>query len=72
MKSNVGGTDRTVRVVVGPVLAVLGSLVLAGVIAINPIVGGSLLLIGVVLLVTGLTRRCFINRVLGVDTASNR
>lgn len=72
MEPNVGGTDRTVRVIGGPILAILGLLVLVDVIAINPVVGGVLLVIGLVLLGTGLTRRCIINRVLGVDTASKR
>ena len=72
MEPNVGGLDRTARIIVGPIVAIIGILILIGEVALNPIVGGGLLVVGAVLLATGLTRRCILNRVFGVNTASKR
>jgi hypothetical protein len=68
MEQNVGGLDRTARLVVGPILAVVGILILLDVVATSPLLGGALILVGAVFLVTGLTQVCIINRVLGINT----
>ena len=74
MEPNVGGVDRTVRLVLGLVLLVLGVAGYAGLVwvAVGPLpqflTSVLLALLGAVLLVTGLTRQCPINRLLGVDT----
>lgn len=69
MDQNVGGVDRTARLVIGPLLVVAGIAVLLGVVAGGQILGGVLIAAGAVLLATGVTRRCVINRLLGVDTS---
>ncbi|MGM0398857.1 MAG: YgaP-like transmembrane domain [Halobacteriota archaeon] len=71
MEINVGSTDRSVRIVLGALLAVLG---LAGILdlwAANVVVAAVLTLVGVVVLGTGLTRRCLLYKPFGIDT-SNR
>jgi len=75
METNVGGLDRTVRLVLGVLLLAVGVLGYAGVVrvAVGPLPQALtsivLVLIGLVLLVTGLTRKCMINSLLGVNTA---
>ncbi len=74
MEKNVGGNDRTTRLVLGSVLGTVSLAALAGILglAVGPlstgVVAAVLGLIGLVLLVTGLTRQCVINRVLGLNT----
>jgi hypothetical protein len=68
MERNVGNLDRTTRLAVGVVAALAGLLVLLDVVGGGPLVGGALLVVGVVALVTGLTRRCLAYRLLGVRT----
>jgi uncharacterized membrane protein HdeD (DUF308 family) len=68
MERNVGGLDRTVRLVVGPLALLAGLGVFADLLPANPLVGGALLVVGVVLTVTGVTQRCLLNRLLGIDT----
>ncbi|QPV64176.1 DUF2892 domain-containing protein [Halosimplex litoreum] len=68
MKSNIGSTDRTVRLVVGTVLAVSGVAVFAGVSSLGPVVGGVALLLGAVLLGTALANVCLLYELVGVDT----
>lgn len=75
MARNVGGVDRTARLVVGAVLVLVGIAGYAGkvVLAVGPVpqalasvvVG----LVGAILLVTGIVRWCPLNRLLGVNTA---
>ena len=68
MEANVGTTDRSVRLVVGAVLALAGITGFAGLWGANTIVAALLVLVGVVLLGTGLTRQCLLYRPLGIDT----
>lgn len=68
MEQNVGGFDRTARLVAGPILAVVGLLIVADIVSAALPLGAALLLVGAVLLGTGLTQRCIINQVLGVNT----
>lgn len=68
MEQNVGGNDRTARLILGPILAVVGILILVDVVSLSPLVGGGLVLVGAILLVTGLTRVCILNRLFGINT----
>ncbi|WP_254767318.1 YgaP family membrane protein [Salinilacihabitans rarus] len=68
MKKNVGGFDRTWRLVVGPVLIVVGVAALAGVVAIGTVPAAVALVAGAVVLATGLLRTCVLSRLLGIDT----
>ena len=68
MNPNVGGLDRTARLVVGPLALLAGLGVLVDVLPAGSLVGAALLVVGAILLVTGATRRCPLNSLLGVDT----
>ncbi|WP_302080102.1 YgaP family membrane protein [Salinibaculum rarum] len=68
MEQNVGGLDRTARLVVGPILAIVGIATLLEVLDLGTVFGAAALLFGVVFLVTGLTRVCFLHRLLGINT----
>jgi hypothetical protein len=70
MERNVGGLDRIARLILGPLVALVGAGVLFGVLATNRTVGVVLLVVGVVLVFTGLTRRCLVHRLLGINTCS--
>lgn len=68
MERNVGGIDRTGRIVIGAILAVVGVAALGGYWAIGAAIGGLALVVGVTLLVTGTTQKCPINEAAGIDT----
>ena len=74
MNENVGGYDRIGRLVIGAVLLVAGVAGYAGLlrVAVGPVpqalLALVLVLLGTVLLVTGYTRKCMINRVVGLNT----
>ncbi|WP_232703275.1 YgaP family membrane protein [Halobacterium wangiae] len=68
MDRNVGGFDRTARLVVGVVLVLASAAAFAGVWA-GVVVGLTLFLAGAILVLTGTTRKCPVNRVAGIDTA---
>lgn len=68
MEQNVGGMDRTARLVAGPLLLLVGVAVLAEIAPGGVAVGGAGLLLGAVFTVTGLTRKCILNQLLGVNT----
>jgi hypothetical protein len=73
MEKNVGGYDRIARFVAGPILLAMGLATLAGMLVLaegtlNTALGAIALLLGVVFLVTGLTQRCVLNSLLGIDT----
>lgn len=72
MKKNVGGLDRTGRIVIGAILALAGIVVLAGYWDIGALIGGVALLVGAILLVTGTTQKCPINQVAGIDTTERQ
>ena len=73
MDKNVGGYDRIARLVLGPILAIVGTVALFGFVT---LAAGTLgvalaaiaLLVGLVFVVTGLTQKCPLNSVLGLDT----
>ena len=68
MDKNVGGIDRTGRLIIGAVVALAGIAALAGYWAVGAVTGGIALLIGAILLVTGTTQKCPINEAAGIDT----
>ncbi|RLM53471.1 DUF2892 domain-containing protein [Halobellus sp. Atlit-31R] len=74
MKKNVGGYDRTARLVVGPVLGTVSLVALAGYLslAVGPLSTGVVAalfgVISLVLIITGVTQQCILNRVLGLNT----
>lgn len=75
MEHNVGGTDRTVRLLVGSTLLAVGAGGYLGVVRLAtglvPQALASILaiLFGLVLFATGVARKCPANRLLGVNTA---
>lgn len=62
MKANVGGMDRSVRIVLGLILLPLAWFALSGGLAIVAYA------VGGIALVTGLVRFCPVNAMLGIDT----
>lgn len=73
MNRNVGGYDRIARLVVGPVLLVVGAASLAGLLGFAAgtlalALGVGALLVGAVLTVTGVTQKCPLNDVIGLNT----
>jgi hypothetical protein len=68
MNRNVGGLDRSARLIVGSILAIAGIVVAAGFWELGTVVGAGALVVGAVLLVTGATQKCPLNSVAGVDT----
>ncbi len=62
MKSNVGGTDRVIRIVLGIVLLVVAYLWLSGALAIIAYV------VGAIALITGLAGWCGLYTVFGINT----
>ena len=69
MEHNIGATDRTVRLLVGGLLALLGLGILAGMLAVSQLVGVLALVVGLVFVGTALLRTCLLYRLLGLDTA---
>jgi hypothetical protein len=78
MDRNVGGYDRLGRFVIGAVLVIAGIGGYAGMlrVAVGPLpqalTAVVLVLIGGILLVTGYTRKCPINSVIGLNTFNPR
>ncbi|WP_255197347.1 YgaP family membrane protein [Halorarius litoreus] len=73
MEKNVGGYDRIARLVVGPILAIVGTAGLFGVVTLaagtlGVAIAAIALLVGLVFVVTGLTQRCPLNSLLGFNT----
>lgn len=78
MEPNVGGYDRVARFVIGTALLVGGVAGYAGFVwvAYGPLpqalTSVALGVVGVVLLVTGVTQRCVLNKILGVNTCETK
>jgi NhaP-type Na+/H+ or K+/H+ antiporter len=68
MEKNVGGLDRTARLIIGVMLGLGGVAALLGYWAVGAVIGAVSLLIGAILLVTGTTQKCPINEAAGIDT----
>jgi hypothetical protein len=69
METNVGGLDRTARLVAGPILLVVGLAALAEFLPLGTAIGAVAVVIGLVFVVTGTTRKCILNRLVGIDTS---
>lgn len=67
MQRNVGPIDAAGRVLAGVVLVVLAGLAAAGAITVPVLSALALFLVAFVLLIEGLTRRCLLYRILGID-----
>ena len=68
MQKNVGGIDRTGRLVIGALAVLAGIAALIGYWAVGIVTAVIALVIGAILLVTGTTQKCPINDAAGVDT----
>lgn len=68
MERNVGGYDRLARLVVGPVLLVVGVAAIAQILPIGLPLAGLALVVGAVLFVTAVVRQCPLNTLLGINT----
>ncbi|MFB6214626.1 MAG: YgaP-like transmembrane domain [Candidatus Bipolaricaulia bacterium] len=69
MKNNVGKWDSRVRSRLGMILILVGILQFVGLVKFGLVTGVVLLLVGVVLVGTGTTRKCGIYSLIGVDTS---
>jgi len=67
VQRNVGPIDAAGRVLAGVVLVVLAGLVAAGTITVPVLSALALCLAALVVLIEGLTRRCLLYRILGID-----
>jgi hypothetical protein len=72
MKSNIGVTDRVVRIAAGIALAAVGLASLGDLLGFGLTVGAVLTLLGLVLVGTGVVRVCLLYRLIGVDTSGSR
>ncbi|MFW6321696.1 MAG: YgaP family membrane protein [Halohasta sp.] len=68
MESNVGGLDRTVRLVGGLLVALVGAGSLANLLPLGSTLGAVLTVGGLIVLGTGLTQQCLAYRLFGVNT----
>ena len=68
MERNVGPADRSVRVVLGAILAAAGLAGFLGLWAANTAVATVLVVVGIVFLGTGLAGQCLLYRPFGIDT----
>jgi hypothetical protein len=68
MNKNVGGFDRTARLVVGPLLLFAGIAAFVGALPLGTVGGAVALVVGAVLTVTGAVQRCPLHTLLGIDT----
>jgi uncharacterized membrane protein HdeD (DUF308 family) len=68
MNKNVGGIDRKARLVAGPLLLLVGIAALLNLFALGTAVSVVVLAVGAILTATGITQRCPLNTLLGVDT----
>lgn len=69
MDTNVGSTDRYIRLALGALLAVLGLAGLVGMWAMNTVIAVVLIIVGAVFLGTGYTRQCLLYKPFGIDTS---
>jgi len=68
MERNVGGLDRSSRLLVGIILAIAGIAALAGYWNVGAVVGVVALIVAAILLGTGAIQKCPINEAAGIDT----
>ena len=67
-RSNVGGVDRLLRIIFGPLLVVAGLVLLSG----KTSIGWVLTTVGVLALATGITRFCVLYIPFGISTAKSK
>jgi len=72
MEPNVGGLDRTARLVGGLLVALVGVASLVGFVPLGSTLGVVLTVVGAIVLGTGLTQQCFAYRLFGVNTCKPR
>jgi hypothetical protein len=72
MQSNVGATDRTVRIGLGAIAGLVSLGILLGALSLPPVLSPVLGVAALVLLATGLTSFCGLYAVLGVDTCATK
>ncbi|MBS3787664.1 DUF2892 domain-containing protein [Candidatus Bipolaricaulota bacterium] len=70
MENNVGKWDSKIRSRLGMILILLGILQFVGLVKFGLVTGIILLVVGIILVLTGTTRKCFIYSLVGVDTSS--
>ncbi|MDX1747838.1 MAG: DUF2892 domain-containing protein [Halobacteriales archaeon] len=68
MEKNVGGLDRTARLVIGGLLLVGAVVAFAGYTTWGVTVAAAALVVGAILLVTGATQKCPIHQAVGINT----
>jgi NhaP-type Na+/H+ or K+/H+ antiporter len=68
MQKNVGGVDRKARLVVGPLLLLVGVAGLFGPLQLGTVGVALAFAVGAILTVTGAVQRCPLNALFGVDT----
>lgn len=68
MDKNVGGLDRSARIVIGGLLAIAGIAAVIGNLEIGTAIAVGALVVGAILFVTGTTQKCPINSAAGIDT----
>ena len=68
MESNVGGLDRTARLVGGLLVALVGIVSLAGLLPLGSTIGAGLALVGAIVFGTGHNQQCLAYRLFGVNT----
>ena len=71
-EKNVGSWDRLLRLLVGPVLLVVSGAAVLGAITLSPVLVALSAIVGVILTVTGLTQKCPLNNLLGLNTYRGR
>lgn len=71
-EKNVGGWDRLLRLIVGPVLLAVSVTSALGAIALSPVLIVLGAIVGAILTVTGLTQKCPLNDLLGANTYDGR
>lgn len=71
MKNNVGKWDSKIRSRIGMILVLVGILQFVGLVKFGLVTGVVLLLVGIVLVVTGATRKCAIYSLVGMDTSGS-
>ncbi|MFB6152912.1 MAG: DUF2892 domain-containing protein [Halodesulfurarchaeum sp.] len=68
MEKNVGGIDRTGRIIIGIIVAIAGMAAIVGYWKVGSVIGALAFLVGAILFVTGTTQKCPINEAAGIDT----
>lgn len=71
MDKNVGGLDRTARILIGGLLVIGGIAAFAGYTTWGATIAGVAVVVGAILLVTGTAQKCPINEAVGIDTTEH-